>query len=201
MWGGNDNFVTPQKGKHMIIFLDLLIFLTIVAIVVTYFICFKDYTIMQLSKTFQTTCKKGFIFIYDRLNIAYLQSIKFFPFPSFEPFVEQVLALHICKIFKFLDYIEIQSDLWLIRFRIRGIIPEYLKNLNALKVLLVELLQDFLIEWFGANQYPIVYCVYINEGEVDFWIAKNAYGNKKIIVRMKSDEEHNLPNIGDIEDE
>lgn len=175
--------------------------LAIIAIVIIYFICFRDYTLLQLWEAFQTACKKGFVLIYDRLNIWYLRSLNFYPFPSFEPFVKLVLELHICKIFKFLGCIETQNDLWIVRFRIRGIIAEYLNNLDALKILFSELLQDFLIEWFGTIHYPIVYCIYINEGEIDFWIAKNAYGNQKITERKHSDEEHNLPNIGDIEDE
>ena len=190
-----------QKGKNMITFIDFLILLTILAIIVTYFTCFKDYTLMQLLKELQISCRKGVRFIFRQLKIWYLRSINYFPFPSFEPFVKQVLELHICKIFKLLPFIDKDKDIWLVTFRIRGIVSEYLNNLDDLTILLTELLHDFLIAWFGAERYPFIYCISIREGEIVFWIAKNAYGNQKITDRMKSDEERNLPNVGDIDDD
>lgn len=159
--------------------------------------CTKKETITIIGKNlvevFEWIKKKYFIYILRKIVFQVKQDIR--------PFEDAVKKLNICKYVKGWYFMELSTDILELHFHIIGIADEYIKKLKYLSVLLNQVLQDFYIERLGNLRYPLVYITYIQEGEVVFWVAKNAYGNLLIQDRANADDRRDMPNTEELKND
>lgn len=143
--------------------------------------------------------ERAYRYLKEKLHIYISRKTQFLVIQDLVPFRKSVNDLSICKYFNGSYSVNVNEDIWELHFTIRGISSEYTENLEDLRILLGQVLQDFYKERLGYIQYPFVYVTHIQEGEAVFWVAKNLYGNDLIRKRSDAENQKDAPNTEDLE--
>lgn len=138
--------------------------------------------------------RRGVRFLKNEGEKYWLRQNEYLFFQNILPFERQIQQMGICRYFNMNVSREYDPDIWELHFTMMEVNPEYRERMEDLRRMLQKVLQDFYRERLGSNACPLVYATHLEEGQITFWIGRNAYGNRKIQERVAEDERLNQPN-------